>query len=133
MIPISGQAVDTDPDQEMRSDFLGRAEELVDVALAITDVDASSCVTERLRGLRDIFQPTDALLLLYGSARRIDLLLERGRRVSFGMDLMMSAGLAGSQVSWSITTSGATAAIASRTAWRSEGIGGEGRSTDFTQ
>src|SRR5882724_5652449 len=61
----------------MRSGLLGCAEKLVDVALAIIDMDASSRVTEKLGGLLDIFQPSDAFLLLDGNARRIDLLLER--------------------------------------------------------
>src|SRR5215470_19652471 len=78
VIAISSQAVDAGPDQEMRSGFLGRAEKLVDIALAIADVDASSRVTEKLRGLLDILQPPDAFLLLDWNARRIDLLLERG-------------------------------------------------------
>ena len=62
---------------------MGRAEKLVDVALAITDVNASPWVTEKLRGLLDIFQPPDALFLLDGNARRIDLLLERGGPFEF--------------------------------------------------
>jgi hypothetical protein len=83
VIAISSQAVDAGPDQEMRSGFLGRAEKLVDIALAIADVDASSRVTEKLRGLLDILQPPDAFLLLDWNARRIDLLLERGGPFEF--------------------------------------------------
>src|SRR5258708_4840592 len=67
----------------MRSGFLGRAEKLVDVALAITDVDASSLITEKLRGLLDIFQPPDAFLLFDGNAGRIDLVLDRGGPFEF--------------------------------------------------
>ena len=83
VISVSGQAVDTGPDQEMRSDLLGRTEKLVDVALAITDMDASSWITEKLRGLLQIFQPPNAFLLLDRNTRRIDLLLERGGPFEF--------------------------------------------------
>ena len=61
----------------------GRAEQLVDVALAITDMDASSGMSEKLSGLLDILQPPDAFLLLDWDARRIDLLLERGGSLEF--------------------------------------------------
>src|SRR5260370_899965 len=67
----------------MCSGFLGCAEKLVNVAFAITDVDASCRVTEKLRGLLDIFEPPDAFLLLDGDACRIDLLLERGSAFEF--------------------------------------------------
>jgi hypothetical protein len=77
VIPVSSQAVDAGPDQEMRSGFLRRAEKLVNVALAITDMDASSRITEKLRGLLDIFQPPDAFLLLDGNARRITVVASR--------------------------------------------------------
>ena len=58
--------------------FLGQAEQLVDVALAVTDMDASSWIAEQRRGLPHVVQPPDALLLLDRNPRRIDLLLERG-------------------------------------------------------
>jgi len=38
---ISGQAVDAHPDQEIRSEFLCRAEQLVDVALPVATVNMS--------------------------------------------------------------------------------------------
>ena len=78
VISVSGQAVNTSPDHEMRSSFLSRTEELIDVAFAITDMDASPWITQQLRGLPNIVQPPNALLLLDGNARRIDLLLKRG-------------------------------------------------------
>src|SRR5271157_2017141 len=62
----------------MRSDLACRAEKLVDVALAITDMDASSWITQKFRGLLQIFQPSDAFLFLDGNSRRIDLFLKRG-------------------------------------------------------
>jgi len=67
VIPIASQAVDTGPDQEMRSDLLCRAEKLIDVALAITDMNASPRIIQKLRGLLQILQPSDALLFLDGT------------------------------------------------------------------
>ncbi len=46
VISDSSKSVDARADQEMRSDPLGRAEELVDIALAITDMDASSWIIQ---------------------------------------------------------------------------------------
>ena len=63
VVAVPGQPVDAGPDQEMGSGFPGRAEQLVDVALAIADVDAASRLAEKLRGLLDVLQPADALLL----------------------------------------------------------------------
>ena len=47
VIPLPSQAVDTGPDQEVRSDLLRRAEQFVDIALAIADMDASSWIFPR--------------------------------------------------------------------------------------
>src|SRR5262249_45664889 len=60
------------------SGFPSRAEQLIDVALAIGDMNASSRITQELRRLLDVLQPSNAFLLLDGHPRRIDLLLERG-------------------------------------------------------
>ncbi|MET4046104.1 hypothetical protein ABIC03_007843 [Bradyrhizobium sp. RT6a] len=83
MITIPSQAVKASPDHEMRSSFSSRAEQLIDVALAITDMDASFRIAQQLCGLPDIVQPPNALLLLDGNARRIDLLLKRGSPFEF--------------------------------------------------
>src|SRR5712691_7538032 len=83
VIAVSSQAIDTCPDQKMRSDLLCGAEKLVDVALAITNMDASSRITQKLSGLLQIFQPADAFLFLDGNSRRIDLFLERGGPFEF--------------------------------------------------
>src|SRR6266702_6400152 len=83
VISIPGQTVNASPNHEMRSSFPGRAEQLIDVALAITDMDASSRIAQQLCGLTDIVQPPNALLLLDGNARRIDLLLKRGSPLEF--------------------------------------------------
>src|SRR6266566_4877662 len=83
VIPVTSQPVDTGPNQEMRSDLLCRAEKLVDIALAITDMDASSWIIQKFRRLLQIVQPSDAFLLLDGYSRRVDLLLERGGPFEF--------------------------------------------------
>src|SRR5256885_1174110 len=67
----------------MRFDLLCCAEELVDVALAITDMDTSRWIIQKFRGLLQIFQPSDALLLLDGNSRWVDLALERGSPFEF--------------------------------------------------
>ena len=83
VIPVSSQAVDAGPDQEMSSDLLCCAEKLVDVTLAITDMDASSRMIQESRRLLEIFQPPDAFLFLDGNPGRIDLLFKRCRALEF--------------------------------------------------
>ena len=67
----------------MRSDLLCRAEKFVDVAFAITDMDASSWIVQKLSRLLQIVQPPDAFLLFDGNSRRVDLFLERGGPFEF--------------------------------------------------
>jgi hypothetical protein len=83
VIPVSSQAVDAGPDQEMSSDLLCCAEKLVGVALAITDMDASSRMIQELRRLLEILQPSDVFLFLDGNPGRIDLLFQRCRSLEF--------------------------------------------------
>jgi hypothetical protein len=47
MVAITRQTVDTSSYQEMRSDFLPRAKEFIDVALAIADMNAFLWFTEK--------------------------------------------------------------------------------------
>ena len=67
----------------MGSDLLCCAQELVDVTLAITNMDASSRKIQELRRLLQIFQPPDAFLFLGGNPGRIDLLFKRCRPLEF--------------------------------------------------
>src|SRR3954471_21269184 len=78
VMTITRTTVDAAPDDEVGAELLGRAEQLVDVALAITNVDAAGRRTEHGHGLAQVLQPAEALLGLDGHARRIDLALERG-------------------------------------------------------
>ncbi|MGY3078063.1 hypothetical protein ACVWZZ_004471 [Bradyrhizobium sp. LM6.10] len=60
VISIPSQTANASPNHEMRSSFSSRAEQLIDVALAITDMNASSRIAKQLRGLPDIVQPCSA-------------------------------------------------------------------------
>jgi hypothetical protein len=48
---IARETIDATPDQKMRSRLLGQAEELVNVALAIADMDTPARIAKQLRGL----------------------------------------------------------------------------------
>lgn len=63
----------------MRSDVLGRAEELVDVALSVTYMNAAGWAPKQRGRPAQIVKPTNALLLLDRYARGIDLFLQRVR------------------------------------------------------
>ena len=67
VVTVSRQPVDTRSDQEVGAEFLGRAEELVNVALAIADMDASGRVVEQHGGLAQVLQPAEALFLFDGA------------------------------------------------------------------
>src|SRR4029077_19663461 len=67
----------------MSADLLCCAKKLVDVTLAITDMDASSGMIQELRRLLEIFQPPDAFLFLDRNPGRIDLLFKRCRPLEF--------------------------------------------------
>lgn len=78
MLAVSRQPIDAASDKEMSAEFMGGAEELVDVALAIADMDASGGVAKQRHGLAHVLQPAEALLLFDGNPRRIDLLFKSG-------------------------------------------------------
>ena len=62
VIPVSSQAIDAGPDQEISYDLLCCAEKLVNVTLAITNMDASSRMIQQQRRLLEIFQPPERLV-----------------------------------------------------------------------
>src|SRR5262249_36009325 len=70
---LAGQPVDARPHQEVSLRLARRAEQLVDIGLAIADVDAPGRVAEQLRGPPEVLQPADVLLLLDGDARGVHL------------------------------------------------------------
>lgn len=55
LIPVSCQTVDTGSDQEVRPDLRRSAEQFVDVAFAITDMDAPSRLFQKLSRLASGF------------------------------------------------------------------------------
>ena len=79
VVAIARQPVDAAPDDEVGAELLGGAEQLVDVALAVADMNAACGSTEQCHGLAQVLEPADALLVLDRHPRRIDLALERGR------------------------------------------------------
>ena len=83
MISVSCQAIDTSSDQKMGANGLGRAEELIDIAFAITDVNAARRIAQRCRGLREVLQPADALFLLDRNSCQVHALLERCGSLEF--------------------------------------------------
>jgi hypothetical protein len=79
MIAISRQAINTGPHQEVGADLLCRAEEFVDVALSVADMNAARRIAQRFSGLPKVLQPTDAFLLFDRNPRQVDLSLESCR------------------------------------------------------
>jgi len=76
VIPVSGQSIDAGSHQEMRSELVSGAKKLVDVAFAVTDVNAPFRLGDQFGSLLQVLQLSDAFLLLYRYPRWIDLLLE---------------------------------------------------------
>ena len=60
----------------MRASRVCSAEELVNIALPVADVDAAFWIVQKGRGLLHILQPADAFLLFNRHSRGIDFLLE---------------------------------------------------------
>src|SRR5262249_57737764 len=75
-LPRAGQPVHARADQEVGLRLDGRAEQLEDVALPVADVDAPGRVAESGRGLFEVIQPANALLLLGRDAGGVDTPLE---------------------------------------------------------
>jgi hypothetical protein len=67
----------------MGADLLRRAEELVDIALTVSNVNAARRIAQSCTGLLEVFQPADALLLLDRNPRQVDSLLERRCSLEF--------------------------------------------------
>jgi hypothetical protein len=60
----------------MRANCFCSAEEFVNIALPVADVNAVFRIVQKGRGLLQILQPADAFLLFNRYARGIDFLLE---------------------------------------------------------
>ena len=78
MAAISSQAIDAGSDQKMSAELHCCTEQLVNVALAIADMDTARRFAEQRRRLAQVFQPADALLVLDRNPRWVDFLLKGG-------------------------------------------------------
>lgn len=76
---VAGQPVDAGAHDEVRAEVVGQAEQLVDVALAITDMDAATRRAEQRRRSTQVLQPAETFLVLDRHAGRLDFALERIR------------------------------------------------------
>jgi hypothetical protein len=77
--PVARQTIYARADDEMGAEVPGEAEQLVDVALAVADVDAASRVAEETHRPPEAVEPADALLSLDRHAGGVDHPLERRR------------------------------------------------------
>ena len=73
---VLGQAAEVAADQEVRAQILRQAEQLVDVALAVADVDTALRLADQLGRASEIVGPANALLLIDRPARRVELSLQ---------------------------------------------------------
>ena len=73
MRTVTGEAIDASAQQEVSPCVLRRAEQFVDIALAVTNVDTSVGVAERGGRLPQVVQPANALLLFDRHAGRVDM------------------------------------------------------------
>ncbi len=76
--------VDAAAHEKVRAEFVRRDEQLIDVALAITDVDASRRIGSKYGCLVHVLEPTEALFLLDRHPRRVDMPLEGARAFEAG-------------------------------------------------
>jgi hypothetical protein len=81
---VAGQAIDAGAHEEVGARRPRRAEELVDVVLAVADVDQPGRVAEERGGLAHVLQPADALLGLDRHPGRVGPALERVRALELG-------------------------------------------------
>ena len=83
MVAVSRQPVDTRSDQEVGPEVLRGAEQLVDVALTIADMDACGRIVEQRGGLAQVLQPAKALFLFDGHAGRLIFFLSAAVPLNF--------------------------------------------------
>lgn len=96
VIAITGQSIDAGSHQEAGIEFIGQAEQLIDVALAVADMDATLGVINQGGGLPQVQQPLDAFLLLDRNTRRVDFVLQRGG----ALELLAAPELDRAQAQW---------------------------------
>jgi hypothetical protein len=76
VISVPSQSINARPHDKMCPDVLSGAKELINIAFAIADMDTPRWITDEARGLPEIVQPSDALLLFHRDPRQVDPLLE---------------------------------------------------------
>lgn len=76
---VTGQSVDAAAYDEVCAEVMGETEQFIDVALAVTDMDAAARHTEQRRRLTQVLQPAKASLLFDRHAGRVELAFERVR------------------------------------------------------
>ncbi len=85
LFSIPRKAIHASAHQEMRANCFCSAEELVNIALPVADVNAAFRIVQKGRGLLQILQPADAFLLFNRHARGIDFLLESVAACEFAL------------------------------------------------
>lgn len=80
---LTDEPVDGGAHQEPCAERRSRAEQLVDVAFPVPDMDKALGSAKQLRRLAHVFQPADAFLGLNGNARRVDVSLQRRGALAF--------------------------------------------------
>src|SRR5271156_2931434 len=76
MLAIPRKTIHASAHQEMRANCFCSAEELVNIALPVADVNAAFWIVQKGRRLLQVFQPADAFLLFNRHPRGIDFLLK---------------------------------------------------------
>lgn len=104
---IAGQPVHTSAHQEMGAQLLRQTEQLVDVALPISDVHTASRIVQQLRGLSQVLQPANALFLFDRHTRRINPALQSIRAV----ELVSVPELDCCQAQWQAVAGGQKAVV----------------------
>ena len=78
MAAVAGKPIDAGADEEVRAQIVREAEQFINVAFAITDMNATLRLTEAFDRLPEILKPANTFLLLDGNTGWVDLLFERG-------------------------------------------------------
>lgn len=91
MIAIACQPIDAGADKEVNAKLLRQAIQFVDVAFAVTNVNATLRLSEPLDRLPKIVEPANASTLLDWNAGRVDLLLELCRALNFSVSRTFTA------------------------------------------
>lgn len=73
VLAVPGQSIHTGSDEEMGAGLTRQAEQFVDIAASITNMDASFRMSKPLRRLAHVLEPAEAFLSVNRNACGIDL------------------------------------------------------------